>query len=105
MRLSLVLLSVVVVLLSSSRCDAKSLRQDSPYKTKESAENEERRFIFSNKINPEAVPIKSSKWNNALTKVLKSILPHKEGILVHKGNDQWSKAQTRKDTRTALPVH
>ncbi|KAG6959418.1 hypothetical protein JG688_00010085 [Phytophthora aleatoria] len=47
------------------------------------------RGINSAVANHEVVPIKSSRWNKALAKVLKFILPKNEGRLEYKGNGQW----------------
>ncbi|KAF1788885.1 hypothetical protein GQ600_20075 [Phytophthora cactorum] len=46
------------------------------------------RGINSAVVNHEVVPIKSSRWNKALAKVLKFILPKNEGRLEYKGNGQ-----------------
>ncbi|ETK79230.1 hypothetical protein L915_14891 [Phytophthora nicotianae] len=41
---------------------------------------------MAGKNTPEVVPVKWSKWNNVLAKVLEFVLPHPEGKLVYHGS-------------------
>ncbi|ETI44239.1 hypothetical protein L917_14607 [Phytophthora nicotianae] len=41
---------------------------------------------MAGKNTPEVVPVKWSKWNNVLAKVLEFVLPHPEGKLLYHGS-------------------